>query len=74
MRKLQVLKYIAYTGEVTSDDLADTLDLEIHHARMTLLRYHRQGLLGRRHEEGSRRKIYRITDKGLSRIEYLENT
>ena len=70
-RKLEVLEYVDDTGAVTSKDLAKALDLEIHHSRMLLLNYHRQGLLSRRTFHGLC-KIYEITEKGLNRISYLK--
>ena len=68
-RKLEVLIYARDYEPITSQNVADDLDIEIHNARMLLLKYHRQGLLSRRSE--FERKIYNISDKGLSRIEYL---
>lgn len=70
-RKLEVLEYVADAGAVTSNDLANALDLEVHNARMLLLNYHRQGLLTRCSFHGLC-KIYEITVKGLDRIKWLK--
>jgi len=68
-RKLQVLLYAASCESFTSEDIAQNLDLEIHNARMLLLKYHRQGLLSRRQDYLC--KVYQITEKGLRRIDWL---
>ncbi|MFH0849055.1 MAG: hypothetical protein V1857_06100 [archaeon] len=38
---------------------------------MALLRYHRQGLLGRSGKRGA--YMYRLSDKGIRRLEWLHN-
>ena len=63
---------IRYAEQVTSKDLAYSLDLEVHNARMRLLSYYRMELLNRRTIQGNK-KVYGITQKGLERIEYLKN-
>lgn len=72
-RKLEVLEYARDHGEFMSGDLARDLSIEIHLARMLLLRYHRQGLLNRSRLYGLRTRIYHISKKGLKRIEWLKN-
>ena len=70
-RKRQVLEYARnVAGEFTSEDVSNDLDLEIHHARMCLLRYHKQGLLSRKHGAS---KVYCLTEKGLNRLLWLGN-
>jgi len=70
-RKLQVLLYASKHREFTSEDIARDLNLEIHNARMLLLKYHRQGLLSRHSFARGLWKVYDVTPKGLRRIDWL---
>lgn len=70
-RKLQVLQYVRDHPETTSEDIARDLGLEIHNARMLLLKYHRQGLLNRHSFARGLWKVYDVTTKGLRRIDWL---
>jgi len=69
-RKLSVLELIYRVGSVTSDYVSSELNLEIHHARMCLLRYWKQRLLCRRNELDY--KVYTITEFGIEKLSYLE--
>ena len=68
-RKFEVLLYVENRLSVTSQDVSIDLSLEVHCARMLLLKYYRQGLLKRTRENGQYR--YELTDKGLRRLNYL---
>ena len=70
-RKFSVLEYLVEEGSCTSEDLSRELAFEIHAARMSLLRYHRQQLLHRRTVPGGREKLYTLTSKGLERYYFL---
>lgn len=65
-QKLTVLAYLVDVGETTSHDLTVALDLELHTARMYLLRYYRMGPLQRRSVNGPEKR-YAITPKGAAR-------
>jgi len=67
-RKLSVLEAIAELGEVRAWDIADYLDIGIWAARKALSRYRRQGLLYRSWG------LYWLSDKGLERLEYLQES
>ena len=70
-RKLQVLQFISDNGgQATSNQLEIELDMEIHNARMALLRYFNQGLL--RRSRGHSIKLYTLTEKGYQRLQYLK--
>ena len=72
-RKLEVLKFVDQEGEVTPDQVADIFGMEIHNARMQLQRYWQAGLLYRRMINRKRKqRAYRISEKGLDRISWLE--
>lgn len=71
-RKLIVLSAVYELEEATVYDVWEAMDDEVSLSAigMSLLRYHRQGLLNRR---GDKEKIYEITGKGLERLNWLEN-
>lgn len=71
-RKLVVLSAVYELEEATVSDVWEAMDdyVSLSAIGMSLLRYHRQGLLNRR---GGKEKIYEITNKGLERLEWLEN-
>lgn len=72
-RKIEILEFVAREGEVTPDQVADALGMEIHHARMQLQRYWKMDLLQRRMiNRKTKQRAYRITEKGLERIEWLK--
>jgi len=72
-RKVQVLQFIVDRegSSVTSSGIAKGLEMEIHNARMCLLRLHKQGLLYRKRGRLGCR-FYTITEKGRSRLHYLK--
>ena len=73
-RKLETLHFLEEEEEVTPSQLADTLELEIHHVRVILLRYWREGLLYRHIiNRKSKQRAYRITEKGKARLKWLED-
>ena len=72
LRKYHVLEYVDANGAVTSQELSDALNLEIHNARMLLLKYHRQGLLNRS-KKSRGEYVYELTGKGWERMKWLEN-
>ena len=73
MRKLQILEYADEVGEVSSFDVAEALNLEIHNARTLLLKYHRQGLLSRYTVDAYGTRLYEITGKGVERIGWIRS-
>lgn len=73
-RKLETLHFLEEEEEVTPSQLADTLELEIHHVRVILLRYWREGLLYRHIiNRKTKQRAYRISEKGIARLKWLEN-
>lgn len=72
-RKVQVLRFIVNRGgdSVTSSEVAEELEMEVHNARMCLLRLHRQGLLYRKRGTFGCR-FYNVTEKGRRRLHYLK--
>lgn len=73
-RKLEVLKFVAAEEEVTTEQVAEAFDMEIHNARMQLKRYWKSGLLHRRViDRKTKKRAYRITEKGIGRISWLED-
>jgi hypothetical protein len=70
-RKLQILEYLSVIEEATARDIAEACDIEIHNARMLLARYHRYGLLTRYTLDRYGTRMYRITTRGLDRIDWL---
>lgn len=71
-RKLVVLYAVYELEEATVSDVWEAMDddVSLSGIGMSLLRYRRQGMLNRR---GGKEKIYEITNKGLERLEWLEN-
>ena len=73
-RKLELLKFIEAEEEVTSEEVADAFEMEIHNARMQLKRYGKSGLLYRRViDRKTKKNAYRISEKGKKRIKWLED-
>ena len=66
-RKLSVLDAIEVLGEVRAWDIAEYLEIDIWAARKALSRYRRQGLLHRSWG------LYWLSDRGVERLEYLQN-
>ena len=69
-RKLDILRIAESEAGITSNSLADLMDSKA--ASMALMRYHRMGLLSRSRDGGE--YVYVITERGLERLEYLEET
>ena len=73
-RKLELLHFIVAEEEVTPSKVADTLELEIHHARVLLLRYFKAGLLSRKIiSRKTRQRAYCLTEKGITKLKWLED-
>lgn len=71
-RKWQVLRHISDHGPATPDELARSLGLEVHNARMLLGSYNRWGLLTRRRVGPWKTYSYDITARGRDRLAWLE--
>ena len=72
-RKLQILEYVYMQGSVTSSNLAEALDMEIHNVRTLLRKYSLQGLLTHHKIDARGTRAYEITGKGLERINWIKN-
>ena len=73
-RKLEILHFLEEEEVVTPSQLADTFELEIHHVRIILLRYWREGLLYRHMiNRKTKQRAYNLTEKGKARLKWLEN-
>jgi DNA-binding MarR family transcriptional regulator len=73
-RKLKVLMFVLEAGELTSEEVCNFFEMEIHNARMQLQRYWKTGLLNRRVvDKKTKKRIYRISPKGKARLRWLEN-
>ena len=59
-------------GELTAKEVASIIGGSHESVAMALLRYHRQGLVSRYISEGKTR-VYRLTERGLQRFEYLQS-
>jgi len=69
--KHRILYLVSKLGEVTAMDISIITGKTPENSSMLLLNYHRQGLLSRRKLEGKTRG-YSIRDRGLERLEWLE--
>ncbi len=69
MTKRDLLDYLAHSGDVEAQDVANAFDLPYSTAAMALLRLVRQGLLAR--DPGEGRYFYRLTDRGRARLAYF---
>lgn len=73
-RKLKVLRFVLEAGEVTSEEVADALGIEIHNSRVQVRRYWQRGLLYRRVvDRTTKKRAYRVSPKGKARLRWLEN-
>lgn len=73
MPKLDVLIYVAETGEIDSQDVAERFGWTVSGAASALLRLHRSGKLRRYadwDEDGNRFFVYAISDAGLAYIKW----
>ena len=75
--KREILEIFLYSENVTSEDVAEDLNCDIHNARMCLLRLFRQQLVTREivHLEPWGKPVfeYNITDKGFDRLIYYKS-
>jgi len=76
VRKLEILEFIGEQGEATSSDLTRALGISQSNASTLLARYHRWGLLNRRRDYPNfcNMRLYRLTETGLKRFEFLKET
>ena len=73
-RKLEILRLVLDAGELTSEEVADALGIEIHNSRVQVRRYWRHGLLYRRVvDRTTKKRAYRVSLKGKVRLRWLEN-
>ncbi len=70
-RKLEVLTALSELIESTSNDVANRVCCSHEAAAMALLSYHRMGLATRYKLEGSRARVYTLTEKGWERLHWL---
>jgi DNA-binding MarR family transcriptional regulator len=71
-RKLEVLTALSELIESTSNDVANRVCCSHEAAAMALLSYHRMGLATRYKLEGSRARVYTLTEKGWERLHWLQ--
>jgi len=71
-RKLEVLTALSELGEGTSLTVSTMVGCSHEAAAMALLSYHRMGLATRYKLEGSRARVYALTDKGWERLHWLQ--
>jgi len=74
--KLLVLKTLSDQGLKDSSAVAAELkaagvELDMHAIRMALMRYYKQGLLGRERKSGV--YVYGLSERGVRRLEWLES-
>ena len=70
--KFEILDVLEGLGEATAGDVAGILGRSHESVSMALLRYHRQGLVSR-YSLWGRAKVYRLTERGFERLEYLKS-
>lgn len=74
MTKLQILEFFATRGNYVSPDQIWLQLNRVHHRRSVysyLLRLKRQGLLETGPKRGRGHLVYRITERGRARLQYL---
>ena len=75
--KREILELLTEWENVTSEDVAEDLDCDVHNAGMGLLRLFRQQLVIREIVSlgiwGKPPFEYNITDRGLDRLDYYES-
>ena len=73
----ETLELLRYNKNLTSEDVAEELDCDVHNAGMVLLRLYRQQLVTRETVSlgiwGKPPFEYNITDRGVDRLEYYES-
>jgi len=75
-RKPEVLRFVEEErGGVTTSQVADAFEMEIHNARNQLCRYWKAGLLYRKKlSRKTKQRAYRIAEKEIDRMKWLENS
>jgi len=73
MTKQELLDHIADTETVTASDVAHEFDVSSFTAGMALLRLTRQGLLSRYLDSLTGGYWYRLTERGIARLDFLES-
>ncbi|MBI4247372.1 MAG: winged helix-turn-helix transcriptional regulator [Candidatus Rokubacteria bacterium] len=71
-RRLDALRLLIRTPDVSAADLADALGLSLPAAGMQLLRLTRSGLASRLSDRRHSSHCYAITPKGRARLEFLQ--
>ena len=75
--KREILELLRYNESLTSEDVAEELDCDVHNAGMALLRLCRQQLVTREIVShgiwGKPPFEYKITGRGLDRLDYYES-
>jgi predicted transcriptional regulator len=71
-RKYEILSFLLDHDMATAQDVAYEFDLDITNARMLLLKYYRQGLIGRKKIDKIGTRIYYMRGKGIEKLEWLE--
>ena len=71
-RKLEVLTALSELFEGTSFTVSTMVGCSHEAAAMALLRYHQMGLATRYKLEGSRTRVYSLTNKGWDRLHWLQ--
>lgn len=71
-RKAMILDYAHSHTEFSAAQMAQDKNVPSKNAKVYLLRYHRQGLLSRRIQQGTYR--YTLTQKGEERLQYFSET
>lgn len=70
--KKEILSLLDEVGGATAKEAAGYVGRSHESVAMALLRYHRQGLVSRYVSEGKTR-VYRLTNRGVERLEYLQS-
>ena len=71
-RKLEVLIALSELREGTSLTVSTRVGCSHEAAAMALLSYHRMGLAARYKLEGTRARVYTLTEKGWERLQWLQ--
>lgn len=71
-RKILVLEYARAHHEFSAAQLAQDQGIPGRHAKIYCLKYHNQGLLARRKQDGV--YWYTLTKKGLERLQFFADT
>ena len=73
MNKLELLNYLSCVPDVGVADISASLGVHRATASMALLRLSRQGLARRFRYDDTPELRYRISDRGMARLDYLLN-